>query len=217
MRYDYGNFTVAESQGRNFADLDGVLTLWLARAQRPVSRFAPSNLAPVPRNFRFSIHLGPSPRRAPSNDLPNHWISPQPLLGHSASAPGNGSSCHNSAIATELQSGGFQSRTAKPKLDEVFGEATPLVVARQSRSLYVSPGVFVGQNAVDELRRRPARDSPSFRVHASRRTTGATQSWPSGVGSVRVERTLITTGLNVIIVRGDKIAALYVFLASMPS
>jgi hypothetical protein len=37
------------------------------------------------------------------------------------------------------------------------------------------------------------------------------------VGSVRVERTLITTGLNVIIVRGDKIAALYVFLASMPS
>ena len=102
LRYDYGNFSVAESQGGNFADLDGVPAPWLARAQRLVSRLAPANLAPVPRNFRFSIHPGPREGAPHVNDLrKNHWISPQPhstLLGHSASALGNGFSCPICAI-----------------------------------------------------------------------------------------------------------------------
>ena len=63
---------------------------------------------------------------------------------------------------------------------------------------------------------RPACHSPSLRVHASRRAAGVHNAgrlvWGSGPRGERPDY----TGLDLIIVRDDKIAALYVFLDSMP-
>ena len=107
-------------------------------------------------------------------------------------------------------------------LQEVFGEATPRAVAPPSRSSTPRSVCSTCRSAsssdaeaVGPVRRRPARDHPHFayrpRGEPQALHNAGRLAWGSGSG----ERPDYT-GLDVIIVRG-KIAALYVFLDSMPS
>jgi hypothetical protein len=109
-------------------------------------------------------------------------------------------------------------------LQEVFGEGD---AARRRAAieelyiddcvLYVPPGVFVGHDALDRF----AGDLRATHPHFVYMPHGAPQAlhnagrlaWGSGLRGQKPDY----TGLDVIIVRGDKIAALYVFLDSMPS
>jgi SnoaL-like domain len=109
-------------------------------------------------------------------------------------------------------------------LQEVFGEGD---AARRRAAieelytdgcvLYVPPGVFVGHDAVDNF----AGDLRATHPHFAYTPHGAPQAlhnagrlaWGSGPRGEEPNY----TGLDVIIVRDDKIAALYVFLDSMPS
>ena len=109
-------------------------------------------------------------------------------------------------------------------LQEVFGEGD---AARRHAAigelypddcaLYVPPGVFVGRDAIDKF----AGDLRATHPHFAYTATGAPQAlhnagrlaWGSGPRGEKPDY----TGLDVIIVRDDKIAALYVFLDSTPS
>ena len=109
-------------------------------------------------------------------------------------------------------------------LQEVFGEGD---AARRRAAieelytdhcvLYVQPGVFVGHEALDKF----AGDLRAMHLHFSYTPHGAPQAlynaggvaWGSGPSGDKPDY----TGLDVIMVRDDKIAALYVFLDSMPS
>src|SRR5262249_20184381 len=83
--------------------------------------------------------------------------------------------------------------------------------------LYVPPGVFVGHDALDKF----AGDLRATHPHFAYTPLGAPQAlhnagrlaWGSGPRGEKPDY----TGLDVIIVRDDKIAALYVFLDSKPS
>ena len=109
-------------------------------------------------------------------------------------------------------------------LQEVFGEGD----ARRRRSaieelytedcvLYAPPGKFVGRDALDKF----AGDLRATHPHFVYTPHGQPQAlhnagrlaWSSGPRGEAPDY----TGLDVIIVRGGKIAALYVFLDSMPS
>src|ERR1700756_4050519 len=109
-------------------------------------------------------------------------------------------------------------------LQKVFGEgdaARPRAEIEELYTddcvLYAPPGVFVGHDALDkfagDLRAPPPhfaympRGEPQALHNASR------LAWGSGARGEKPDY----TGLDVIIVRGNKIAALYVFLDSMPS
>src|SRR5437660_1418372 len=109
-------------------------------------------------------------------------------------------------------------------LREVFGEGD---AARRRAAiqdfytedcvLYVPPGVFVGRDALDKFAGDLRATHPHF-VYTPHGAPQALQNagrlaWGSGP---RGERPAYT-GLDVIIVRDGKIAALYVFLDSMPS
>jgi hypothetical protein len=106
-------------------------------------------------------------------------------------------------------------------LQEVFGEGD---AARRRAAieelytddcvLYAPPGVFVGRDALDKFAGELRATHPDFAytphgapqaLHNAGRLAGPRGETPD------------YTGLDVIIVRGDKIAALYVFLDSMPS
>jgi hypothetical protein len=109
-------------------------------------------------------------------------------------------------------------------LQEVFGEGD---VARRRAAieelytddcvLYAPPGVFVGHNALDKF----ARDLRATHPHFVYVPHGAPQAlhnagrlaWGSGPRGGKPDY----TGTDVIIVRDDKIAALYVFLDRSPS
>jgi hypothetical protein len=109
-------------------------------------------------------------------------------------------------------------------LQEVFGEGN---AARRRAAieelytddcvLYVPPGVFVGHDALDKF----AGDLHATHPHFVYMPHGAPQAlhnagrlaWGSGPRGEKPDY----SGLDVIIVRDDKIAALYVFLDSMPS
>ena len=109
-------------------------------------------------------------------------------------------------------------------LQEVFGEGD---AARRRAAieelytddcvLYVPTGVFVGHDALDKF----AGDLRATHPHFVYTPHGAPQAlhnagrlaWGSGPRGEKPDY----TGLDVIIVRDDKIAALYVFLDSMPS
>ena len=109
-------------------------------------------------------------------------------------------------------------------LQEVFGEGD--VTRRRAAieelytedcALYVPPGTFVGQGALDKFAGDLRATHPHF-VYTSHGEAQALHNagrlaWGSGP---RVE-TPDYTGLDVIIVRDGKIATLYVFLDSMPS
>jgi SnoaL-like domain len=109
-------------------------------------------------------------------------------------------------------------------LREVFGEGD---VARRRAAieelytddcvLYAPPGVFVGHNALDKF----AGDLRATHPHFVYVPHGAPQAlhnagrlaWGSGPRGGKPDY----TGTDVIIVRDDKIAALYVFLDRSPS
>jgi hypothetical protein len=109
-------------------------------------------------------------------------------------------------------------------LQEVFGEGDP---ARRRAAiqelytddcvLYVPPGVFVGHDALDKF----AGDLRATHPHFAYVPHGAPQAlhnagrlaWGSGPRGGKPDY----TGMDVIIVRDDKIAALYVFLDPSPS
>jgi hypothetical protein len=109
-------------------------------------------------------------------------------------------------------------------LQEVFGEGDP---ARRRAAiaelytddcvLYVPPGVFIGRDALDKFAGELRATHPHF-VYVPH---GAPQAlynagrlaWGSGPPGGKPDY----TGLDVIILRDDKIAALYVFLDPSPS
>ena len=109
-------------------------------------------------------------------------------------------------------------------LQEVFGEGD---AARRRAAieelytddcvLYVPPGVFVGHDALDKFKGDLRATHPHF-VYTPHGEPQALHNagrlaWGSGPRGEKSDY----TGLDVIIVRDDKIAALYVFLDSMPS
>src|SRR6266446_10545019 len=109
-------------------------------------------------------------------------------------------------------------------LQEVFGEGD----AGRRRAaidefytddcvLYVQPGVFVGRNALDKFAGDLRATHPNF-VYTPHGEAQAVHNagilaWGSGVRGEPPNY----TGLDVVIVRDGKIAALYVFLDSEPS
>ena len=108
-------------------------------------------------------------------------------------------------------------------LQEVFGQGDPArrrVAIQELYTddcvLYVPPGVFVGHEALDKF----AGDLRATHPHFAYMPHGAPQAlynagrlaWGSGP---RGEKP-VYTGLDVIIARDDKIAALYVFLNPSP-
>ena len=112
----------------------------------------------------------------------------------------------------------------KRNLQEVFGEGD---AARRRAAikelytddcvLYAPPGVFVGHDVLEKF----AGDLRATHPHFAYTPHGEPQAlhnagrlaWESGPPGEKPDY----TGLDVIIVRGGKIAALYVFLDSMPS
>ena len=109
-------------------------------------------------------------------------------------------------------------------LQEVFGEgdATRRRAAIEELYtddcvLYAPPGIFVGHDALDKF----AGDLRATHPHFAYTPRGAPQSlhnagrlaWGSGTRGEAPDY----TGMDVIIVRDDKISALYVFLDSQPS
>jgi hypothetical protein len=109
-------------------------------------------------------------------------------------------------------------------LQEVFGEGDARRRRAAIEELYtddcvldVPPGVFVGHDALDKF----AGDLRATHPHFVYTPHGEPQalhnagrlSWGSGPRGEKPDY----TGLDVIVVRDDKIAALYVFLDSMPS
>ena len=109
-------------------------------------------------------------------------------------------------------------------LQEVFGEGDP---ARRRVAieglytddcvLYAPPGVFVGHDALDKFAGDLRATHPDFAYtpHGAPQAlhNAGRLAWGSGLRGEKPDY----TGLDVIIVRDDKIAALYVFLDSMPS
>ena len=109
-------------------------------------------------------------------------------------------------------------------IQEVFGEgdadlrrAAIAELYTDDCVLYVPPGVFVGRAALDKF----AGDLRATHPHFAYTPLGAPQAlhnagrlaWGSGPRGGKPDY----TGLDVIIVRDGKIAALYVFLDSVPS
>lgn len=108
-------------------------------------------------------------------------------------------------------------------LQEVFGEGDAVRRRNAIKELYTDdcvlyapPGVFVGHDALDKFAGDLRATHPHFvymlvsepqALHNAGRL-----AWTSGPRGDKPDY----TGLDVIIVRGDKIAALYVFLDSMP-
>jgi hypothetical protein len=112
----------------------------------------------------------------------------------------------------------------KRNLQEVFGEGDAARRRVAIEELYADdcvvdapPGVFVGRDALDKF----AGDLRATHPHFAYTPHGEPQAlhnagrlaWGSGARGEQPDY----TGLDVIIVRGDKIAALHVFLDSMPS
>ena len=107
-------------------------------------------------------------------------------------------------------------------LQEVFGEGD---AARRRAAieelytddcvLYAPPGVFVGHAALDKFAGDLRATHPHFaytaRCEPQALHNAGRLAWGSGPPGEKPDY----TGLDVIIVRGDKIAALYVFIDSM--
>ncbi len=109
-------------------------------------------------------------------------------------------------------------------LQEVFGEGDPArrravidELYTEDCVLYVPPGKLVGREALDRF----AGELRATHPHFAYTTNGEPQAlhnagrlaWGSGVPGGKPDY----TGLDVIIVRDNKIAELYVFLDSVPS
>ena len=109
-------------------------------------------------------------------------------------------------------------------LQEVFGEGDAARRRAVIDDLYTddcvleaAPGVFIGHDALDKF----AGDLRAAHPHFAYTPHGEPQALHNAgrlaLGSGPRGEKLDYTGLDVIIVRGDEIAALYVFLDSMPS
>ena len=79
------------------------------------------------------------------------------------------------------------------------------------------PGVFVGHDALDKLAGDLRTTHPHFEYTPHGEPQALHNAGRLALGSGPRGEKLDYTGLDVIIVRGDEIAALYVFLDSMPS
>jgi hypothetical protein len=112
----------------------------------------------------------------------------------------------------------------KRNLQEVFGEADPARRRAAIEELYTDdcvvhlpPGVFVGHDALDKLAGEVRATHPHF-VYTPHGQPQALHNagrlaWGSGPRGEKPDY----TGVDVIIVRDDKIAVLYGFFDSMPS
>src|SRR5882724_5704332 len=109
-------------------------------------------------------------------------------------------------------------------LQEVFGEgnaehrrAAIADLYTEDCVVYVPPGVLVGHDALDRFGRDLRATHPHFvyTPHGEPQTlhNAGRLAWGSGPKGEAPDY----TGLDVILVRDDKITALYVFLDSMPS
>ena len=109
-------------------------------------------------------------------------------------------------------------------LQQVFVEGDAARRRKAIEELYtddcvldVPPGVFVGHDALDKFAGDLRATHPQFAYtpHGEPQAlhNAGRLAWVSGPRGEEPDY----TGLDVIIVRGDKIAALYVFLDSMPS
>jgi SnoaL-like protein len=109
-------------------------------------------------------------------------------------------------------------------LQEVFGEGDATRRRAAIEELYTvdcileaPPGVFVGRDALDKFAAELRATHPRFAYtpHGEPQAlrNAGRLAWGSGPRGEKPDY----TGLDVITVRGDKIAALYVFLDSMPS
>ena len=109
-------------------------------------------------------------------------------------------------------------------LQEVFGEgdaarrrAAIEALYTKDCVLYAPPGVFVGHDALDKFAGDVRATHPQFAYtpHGEPQAlhNAGRLAWGSGPRGGKPDY----TGLDVIIVRDGKIAALYVFLDSMPS
>ena len=109
-------------------------------------------------------------------------------------------------------------------LQEVFGEADSARRRAAIEDLYtddcavhVPPGVLVGHDALDTFAGDLRATHPNFvyTPHGQPQSLhdAGRLAWGSGPRGEKPDY----TGLDVIVVRGEKIAVLYVFLDSMPS
>ena len=112
----------------------------------------------------------------------------------------------------------------KRNLQEVFGEADPARRRAAIEELYTDdcvvhlpPGVFVGHDALDKLAGEVRATHPHFvyTPHGEPQSlhNAGRLAWGSGPRGEKPDY----TGVDVIIVRDDKIAVLYGFFDSMPS
>src|ERR1700719_695601 len=109
-------------------------------------------------------------------------------------------------------------------LQEVFGERDAV---RRSAAidelysedcvLYVPPGAFVGREALDKFAGDLRATHPHFAYTPHGEPQALHNAGRLAWGSGRRGEKPHYTGVDVIIVRGDEIAALYVFLDSVPS
>jgi len=101
-------------------------------------------------------------------------------------------------------------------------KATQRVVARQSRSSMPRTAsstclrVYLSGTTLSTIRRGSARDAPHFVYHTARKPQTLHNAGRLAWGSGRAAQHRVY-GLDVIIVRDGKIAALYVFLDSNPT
>jgi len=109
-------------------------------------------------------------------------------------------------------------------LHEVFGEGESARRRAAIKELYTDdcmldapPGVFVGHDALDKFAGELRATHPHFTYtpHGEPQAlhNAGRLAWSSGPRGERPDY----TGMDVIVVRNDKIAALYVFVGSMPS
>jgi SnoaL-like domain len=109
-------------------------------------------------------------------------------------------------------------------LQEVFGEGDAARRRATIEELYtadcvlsVPPGVFVGHDALDKFAGDLRATHPHFVYTPQGEPQALHDAGRLAWGSGRRGQKPDYTGLDVIITRGDKIAALYVFLDSTPS
>jgi hypothetical protein len=109
-------------------------------------------------------------------------------------------------------------------LQEVFGEGDAARRRAAIEELYTDdcildapPGVFVGRDALDKFAGDLRATHPRFAYTPRGEPQALHNAGRLGWGSGPRREEAHYTGVDVVVVRGDKIAALYVFLDSMPS
>jgi hypothetical protein len=109
-------------------------------------------------------------------------------------------------------------------LQEVFGEGDPVRRRTAIAELYTHdcmldapPGIFVGHDALDKFAGELRATHPHFAYVPRGAPQALHNAGRLAWGSGPLGEPPDYTGLDVIVVRDDKIAALYVFLDSAPS